>query len=64
MVEQEPRAVYRGHGKAPLRERHRMASRATTEIKHLPTTDAGEPQDLFHLFLACPSPKLTRQPSG
>ena len=28
-----------------------MAARTTTKIEHLPTTDAGESQDLFHLFL-------------
>ena len=51
-VDDEPRAVDRGHGKTALRERHRMPPRTTTEIEHLAPTDAGEPEDLLHLFIA------------
>ena len=50
MLEEEPRAVDRGHGKTALRERHRMAPRTTTEVENLAPTDAGEPEDLLHLF--------------
>lgn len=50
VLEQEPRAVDRGHGKSALRERRRMPPRTTTEIEHLAPADAGEPEDLLYLF--------------
>src|SRR3977135_1514315 len=52
MLGEEPRAVDRGPGKTALRNAHRVPPRTTTEIEHLAPTDAGEPDDLLHLFIA------------